>query len=251
MDFLTMLLLFVAALIGGGMSAVAGGASFFTFPALLFAGLSPLEANATNFVAMTPGNITALPAFRVELRALGRALIVPSIIGGLGAIVGAVLLLALGGGFFANAVPYLMGTATALFAFAPVLRRLMERRKSSFAKREFGLCLLFIAAVYGGYFGAGLGQIMLAVLILIGYSDLHIANAAKNAINSVISLVAVVIYGLTGAVAWPAAIVMVVGASIGGYFGGYFSRRIPQNVLRWAVISFGVILTVFYFVKGA
>jgi len=251
MDILTISFLFGAALIGGGMSAVAGGASFFTFPALLFAGLPPLEANATNFVAMTPANITALPAFRDELRGLGRALFLPSLIAGVGGIAGAFLLLAIGGGFFAQAVPYLMGGATALFAAAPILRKQMERRKSTFAERELGLFLLFVAAVYGGYFGAGLGQIMLAVLILIGHTNLHEANAAKNAINSVISLVAVVIYGLTGAVAWPAAIVMVFGASIGGYLGGHMSLRISQKTLRLAVIWLGVVLTGFYFVNGA
>lgn len=251
MDVLTLLLLFCAALVGGGMSAVAGGASFFTFPALLFAGLSPLAANATNFVAMTPANITALPAFRRELRTLGRGLVLPMFVGGLGGIAGALILLALGGGFFARAVPYLMAMATLLFATAPMMRKVMEKRGSGTTGRGLGLTLLFLAAVYGGYFGAGLGQIMLAILILNGQSDLHHANAAKNAINSVISVVAVVIYGFTGAVSWPAAGVMVLGASIGGYLGGHMSLKVPQQTLRWAVIGFGTFLTLFYFANGA
>jgi uncharacterized protein len=250
MDILTALLLFFAALFAGGLNAVAGGATFFTFPALMFVGLSPMAANATNFVALTPANVAALPAFRRELRKLGRELILPLLISGLGGLTGALILLALGGGFFARAVPYLMATATVLFAMAPTLRKLMVRKRSGLASRGFGMVLLFGFSIYGGYFGAGLGQIMLAALILNGYTDFHAANAVKNAIISAISLVAVVVYGLTGAVAWSEAGIMMLGAALGGYLGGRMSLRVPQQGLRWAVIVFGVFLTVFYFMNG-
>jgi uncharacterized protein len=251
MELLTVIILFTAGLFGGGLSAVAGGASFFTFPALLAMGLSPLAANATNFVALTSPNITALPAFRKELRQLGRDLILPLVVGGFGGLAGALILLALGGGFFAKAVPYLMAMATLLFATAPLLRAQMERRGSHVVGRGFGMSLLFVFAIYGGYFGAGLGQIMLAAMMLSGYTDFHTANAAKNAINATISVIAVSVYGFTGAVAWPEAGVMFVGAAIGGYVGGHMSLRVPQQSLRWAVIFFGGVLTVYYFVNGA
>ncbi len=250
MDLLTVGLLFGVAVLGGGMSAIAGGASFFTFPALLLAGLPPLAANATNFVALTPANIAALPAYRRELRGIGRALILPMIVAGLGGLLGALILLTLGGAIFGHAVPYLMATATILFAVAPRLRLLLERYGARFAGRAFAQTLIFVVAIYGGYFGAGLGQFMLAVLMLNGYSDFYAANAGKNAINSVISLVAVLVYGLTGDVVWPVAGIMIIGASIGGYLGGHMSLRVPQSGLRWAVISLGAFMSVYYFVNG-
>jgi uncharacterized membrane protein YfcA len=250
MDVLTGGLLFGAAVLGGAMSAIAGGASFFTFPALLFAGLPPLAANATNFVALTPANIAALPAYRRELRAIGGALVLPMIAAGLGGLVGALILLALGAAVFGNAVPYLMGTATILYAVAPRLRVLLERLGAGFSGRSLALALIFVVAIYGGYFGAGLGQFMLAVLMLNGYSEFHSANAAKNAINSVVSLVAVLVYGLTGDVVWPVAGIMMLGTSIGGFLGGHMSLRVPQFGLRWAVIFLGAFMSVYYFVNG-
>jgi uncharacterized protein len=181
MDFLTAVLLLGAGLLGGGPSAVAGGASFFTFPALMFAGLSPMAANATNFVALTPANIAALPAFRKELRKLGRDLVLPLVVAGSGGFAGALIFLVLGGSFFARAVPYLMATATLIFAFAPMIRNLVARTTTGFSSRRIGMMLLFGFAIYGGYFGAAMGQILLAALFLSGFSDFHVANALKNA----------------------------------------------------------------------
>lgn len=251
MEFLDALLLFVAAMLGGGLSAVAGGATFFTFPALLFVGLPPLAANATNFVALVPSNIAALPAYGAELRAIGPGLFGLMAVAGLGGFAGAILLLAMGGGVFATLVPYLLGVATVLFAAAPYLRRWF-RSPHDPAKRNVPLAmmLLFGYSVYGGYFGAGLGQIMLAALMLYGVEDFHLANALKNGVISAISLVAVCVYGLSGAVAWPEAIVMMTGAAIGGFFGGRMSKHVPQRVLRYGVIGFGLFLTIFYFAAG-
>jgi len=125
MDFWIAILLFSAGLAGGGLSAVAGGASFFTFPALILLGLPPLVANATNFVALVPSNMAALPAFRTELTQLGRSILVPILVGSVGGLTGALALINLGGGFFAIAVPYLMGTATILYAVAPHIRKVI------------------------------------------------------------------------------------------------------------------------------
>lgn len=250
MDIFAGALLFFAAILGGGMSAIAGGASFFTFPALLMAGLPPLAANATNAVALTPANMAALPAFRQELRALRGTLAVPMVVAGLGGLIGALILLALGGAIFANIVPYLMATATLLFAVAPTLRRVVDRHRAGKAGRRLGPALIFVFAIYGGYFGAGLGQFMLAALTLNGVADFHKANAAKNVINAVISVVAILVYGLFGAVHWPSAGVMIVGAATGGYLGGHLSLRVPQARLRWGVILLGSFLSVFYFVNG-
>ncbi|MBE1284801.1 MAG: TSUP family transporter [Rhodobacteraceae bacterium] len=236
--------LFVAGCLAGGLNAVAGGATFFTFPALIASGLPPLTANATNFVALVPSNIAALPAFRTELRAEGRALLPLLAVCGVGGVLGAVLLLWLGGGVFERLVPWLMGSATLLFAWAPALRR----RFGGQAIRPAVIWgMLFGFSIYGGYFGAGLGQIMLAAMVLSGRDDFHMANALKNAVIGWISVLALVVYGVGAAIAWPQALVMMAGAAIGGYWGGTLSRVVPQRVLRAVVIVFGAVLTVYYF----
>jgi len=243
------LLLFGAGVAAGALNAVAGGATFFTFPALLLSGLSPLVANATNFVALVPSNFAALPAFRAELKTLGRELFAPLVTGATGGLVGALALVNLGGDLFASAVPYLMGFATVLFATAPHIRRAVERRSGTPAKRRAiaPMLLLFGFSIYGGYFGAGLGQIILAALVLNGYDDFHVTNALKNGVIAAISLLSVAVYGFSGAVSLPHAIIMMLGATVGGYLGGTVSKRVPQQALRIGVIFFGVLLTIYYF----
>ena len=245
-------LLLAAGLFAGALNAIAGGATFFTFPALMLTGLPPLVANATNFVALAPSNIAALPAFRAELRRIGRALIPLLAVGGLGGLLGALALLWLGAGLFASAVPWLMATATLLFAGAPHLRKWFQARSRGWAGSGSAptLVLLFVFSVYGGYFGAGLGQIILAALIISGHGDFHAANALKNAVIAAISLTSVAIYALSGVVAWPEAGIMLTGATLGGFFGGRYSRLVPQLILRRLVITFGLFLTTYYFFFG-
>lgn len=244
-----LILLFIAGLLAGALNAVAGGATFFTFPALMLAGLPPLVANATNFVALVPGNMAALPAFRTELKKLGKDLFPPVFIGAVGGLLGAITLVRLGGDIFADVVPYLMAMATFLFAVAPHVRDFAQQRMPRDKNKAswLGLTLLFGLSLYGGYFGAGLGQIILAAMILYGYDDFHEINAIKNSVISAISLLSVAVYGLSGAVSWPHALVMMLGATIGGYMGGMVSKFVPQKALRLGVIVFGVFLTVYYF----
>jgi uncharacterized membrane protein YfcA len=146
------LLLFVAGVAADALNAVAGGATFFTFPALMLSGLTPLAANATNFVALVPSNIAALPAFRSELKTLGRELIAQLVIGAAGGLVGALALVSLGSELFAALVPYLMGFATVLYATAPNIRAAVERRNGGPAKKGafFPMLLLFVFSIYGG-----------------------------------------------------------------------------------------------------
>jgi uncharacterized membrane protein YfcA len=245
------LLLFGAGVAAGALNAVAGGATFFTFPALMLSGLTPLVANATNFVALVPSNIAALPAFRAELKTLGRELIAPLATGATGGLIGALALVNLGGDLFASLVPYLMGFATVLFATAPYIRQTVERRNGRPINRGAiaPMLLLFVFSIYGGYFGAGLGQIILATLVLSGYDDFHITNALKNSIIAAISLLSVAVYGFSGAVSLPHAIIMMLGATVGGYLGGSVSKRVPQKALRVGVIVFGALLTIYYFVS--
>jgi hypothetical protein len=245
LEIYILLLLFFAGLFAGILNAVAGGATFFTFPALMLAGLSPLSANATNFIATAPGNIAALPAFWNELKLIGKKIFAPLIISAIGGLIGAFILFSLGANIFKNLVPYLMGFATILFISAPKLRRLVI--KTNFQSKMVPLVLLLSFAIYGGYFGAGLGQIALAVLILIGFENLHTANAMKNAVIASISLPASVIYIYSGEVFWPYALIMCIGSAIGGFAGGKISKSIPQVYLRVFIIFFGTILTIYYF----
>lgn len=249
----TYAVLALAGILAGATNAVAGGGTFFTFPVLIWAGLPPLVANTTNMVALTPANLAALPAFRPQLRRLGRRCFVPILVGTVGGTLGALLLLHLGADIFASLVPYLIGLATLLFATAPQVRRVISRldNGSSGAWALMPIAVLFLFSVYGGYFGAGLGQIVLAALILGGYTDLHEANALKNAVTFASSLMAVLVFGLTGTVAWTFALVMVVSSALGGYFGGVLSLMAPQKVLRRGIIVFGLLLTLYYLVQGA
>ena len=252
MDIWIVSLLFCAGIIAGGMNAIAGGASFLTFPALVLSGLPPLVANATNFVALVPSNIAALPAFRSELKQLGRAVILPVLLGACGGLVGSLALLALGGGLFASAVPYLMAAATILFAIAPHIRKFVQKssQPDKGTNSVGSMILLFIFSIYGGYFGAGLGQITLAALILGGYDEFHTTNALKNVVISAISLCAVLVYGLSDAVSWHHALIMMAGAAIGGYLGGALSKYVPEKALRLWVIILGSFLTIYYFLFG-
>ncbi|MCO5126261.1 MAG: sulfite exporter TauE/SafE family protein [Rhodobacteraceae bacterium] len=243
--------LFAMGLLAGAVSAVAGGASFFTFPVLILSGLPPLAANATNFIALIPSNIAALPAYRTELRQIGRGLWAPLVLGALGGTAGAVLLTVMGAGAFETAVPWLLMSATALFALAPSMRRLALRfLKPRPGRRWIAAAGLFLMSVYGGYFGAGLGQIVLAALVLVGYGDFLQANALKNAVIGTLSLAAAGVYVLGGAVSWPHAAVIAAGASLGGYLGGTASRSLPQGLLRAAVIAMGVAMTLRAFWGG-
>ncbi|MCV2867881.1 sulfite exporter TauE/SafE family protein [Defluviimonas sp. WL0002] len=244
-------LLLLVGLLAGAVSAVAGGASFFTFPVLILSGLPPLAANATNFVALIPSNIAALPAYRAELRAVGRGLLQPLALGVLGGAAGAVLLTVMGAMAFEAAVPWLLLSATLIFTAAPTIRRLAVRfLRPRPGRRWIAAAGLFLMSVYGGYFGAGLGQIMLAALVLVGYGDFLQANALKNAVISAMSLIAAGIYVWGGAVSWPHAIAVAAGAAIGGYVGGVASRSVPQAVLRWGVIAMGTAMTVRAFWGG-
>ncbi len=245
-------LLLAAGVVAGALNAVAGGATFFTFPALLLAGLPPLVANATNFVALVPSNFAALPAFRPELKKLGKELVMPMTYGALGGLLGALMLIYLGGDIFASAVPFLMAFATILFAAAPYIRNAVRQPKHGDPKRTSptAMFLLFGFSVYGGYFGAGLGQIILAALTLNGYDDFHVTNALKNGVIAAISLLSVAVYGLSNSVSWPHALIMMVGATIGGFLGGAVSKFVPQQALRVSVIVFGIFLTTYYFIAS-
>jgi len=234
-------------LVGGIWNAIAGGATLFTFPALMVAGLPPIVANATNYVAMLPSNAAALPAYRRELRGVGRKLVPLLVVSGLGAISGSLLLLVSEPDLFAILIPFLILLATLFFAFGDHLRK---RMMSIIGETQSGVMIyvtLFVASIYGGYFGAGLGIILLAIAQVLGFSDFHVANSIKNLLATSFTLLSIGVFDVGGLIAWPEALTMMIGSTAGGYLGGHFGRKVNQAVLKKIVIAFGFILSAVYF----
>lgn len=239
------LLLFSAGIVGGVVNAVAGGATLITFPVMLMSGLPPVLANATNAVAIAPGHWLAALADRDKMPPLDRQLIGSLVIAFCAAMVGAGLLLALPGETFMLPVPVLIGFATALFAGAPMLgRRSTQRCVSSAGKGA--VPALILSSLYGGFFGAGLGILLSAVIALSEPHDIRKVKVLKNLIAGSVSLAAVTVFIVKGVVMWPAALPMLIGALLGGYAGGHLNRWLPGWMVRAVVISTGVFMTIFY-----
>ena len=257
MTFLQICVLFIAAILGGTLNSVAGGGSFITFPTLLFTGVLPITANATSTVALWPGSVASTGAYREELAKQERSRLL--VLGGtslIGGVLGAILLLRTSQTTFVQLVPYLLLMATLLFAFSgPITNRL--RRRNIETKKTgtswsglIGIALLqLVIAVYGGYFGGGIGILMLATLGLMGMENIHEMNALKTLLTSFINGVAVITFIIAGAVVWVPAIVMVIGAIIGGYGGAYFARQIEPRWVRIFVILVGLGLSIYFFLR--
>lgn len=239
------LLLFGAGIAGGVINAIAGGATLITFPIMLLAGLPPVLANATNAVAIAPGHWLAAVADRSKLPALDSGLIWSLAIAFCAAMIGALLLLALPGETFMLPVPGLIGFATALFAAAPMLGRWSRRKQSSKTARN-ALPALILSSVYGGFFGAGLGILLSAVLALREPDDIRKVKVLKNLIAGSVSLAAVVVFIARDAVIWTAAVPMLFGALLGGYAGGHLTRWLPGWAVRAVVIGTGVFMSIYY-----
>jgi uncharacterized membrane protein YfcA len=248
-DGLTAAGLFLGGLLAGALNAVAGGSSFVTFPLLLAAGLPPLIANTTNFVALTPANAVALIAYRAELGRVRHRLPGPLAISAVGGILGSILLIWSGEARFERLVPWLILASTVLFGFGTWIKGALKRR-SRFVGAEWtrtSLFLLFLLAVYGGYFGAGMGIVLLACLSLFGYDDLHEANAVKNAFISVFSIIGAGLYIAGGLIVWSHGLVVVAGTMLGGYAGIRYARRVPERVLRLGILAWAIVLTGYSF----
>lgn len=235
------------------MNAVAGGGSFIAFPMLLFTGVPPVPANATNTVALWTGLAFSGSAFRRHLNARRQilfSLIGVSLVGG---ILGAVLLLRTPAHTFMRILPWLMLSATLLFIFG---RKLARGSPGSLAEETSARAIVLassfqlLVGIYGGYFGGGMGIVILAMLSALGMADIHEMNALKTVLSSSINGVAVVVFVVSRAVYWRQALVMIVGAALGGYFGAHFSLRLAQRWIRWFVILVGSAMTTYFFVRS-
>jgi uncharacterized membrane protein YfcA len=247
-------LLFGSAMLAGMINSIAGGGTLLTFPALIWVGLTEKIANATSTVALVPGAWSSMWGYRRELEDTPRhffALLVPSLVGGL---LGAVLLKRTPPTVFASLVPFLVLFATLLFMIQePIQRRLRAGAAAHHPAPNRWLIgasfYQFLVAVYGGYFGAGIGILMLAVLGLMGLSNIHQMNGLKNIFGSSINAVAAVYFIVAGLVNWPAAIIMTAGAIIGGYGAAGLARKLGQKFVRRAVIIIGLAMAVSLFIK--
>jgi len=247
---------FLSALVAGMMNSVAGGGTLVTFPTLVWIGIDPIRANVTGTVALWPGSLGAMYGFRRELGDSRRWMLLlgaPSIVGGL---IGARLLLLTPSPVFASIVPYLILFATILFAIGePLMRRLRANAPEVHAgqKRAWwtgAIAFQFFVAIYGGYFGAGIGILMLAALSLMGLTDIHQMNGLKNFFAVCINIVAATYFIASGRVEWGYALVMVVGAIAGGYGGAGLARKLGRQFVRRAVIVIGLAMAVSLLFRG-
>ncbi len=252
-NLLNAVLLFAAALLAGALNAVAGGGSFIAFPALLFTGVPPIPANATNTVALWTGLVCSGGAFRRHINVpwLVLSVLTAASIGG--GILGALLLLHTPAHTFMRVLPWLMLAATLLFIFG----RYVVRPRETQVVHDTGMTALllatgfqFLVAIYGGYFGGGMGIVILAMLTAFGMVDIHQMNALKIVLSTATNGVAVAIFVASHAVYWRQALVMIVGAALGGFFGAHYSLRLPQKVVRWFVIGVGSSVTVYFFARS-
>jgi uncharacterized membrane protein YfcA len=243
--------LLCAGTFGGALASIVGGASLVTFPILVASGLSPLVAATTNIVALAPGILSAaywdrqqLPAFQGSFAALVLASLA-------GAAVGAMLLLATPVRVFAGLVPLLLGFATVLFAFSRQFSRMMRERAARHGRVATGgwgntVAVLLPVSVYGGYFGAGVGVLLLGVLSIGTGGDYRAANVIKNLVTSLNSVAAAIIYIAHGAVAWPHVLIMMAGGMLGGWIGARVAQVAPRELMHIAVVVIGAGLTVLF-----
>ena len=251
----------------GAVNAVAGGGTFFSFPALLAVGLPPVVANASNSVALWPGSLTGAWAYRQELAAYKRYLLPMGMASLLGGASGGLLLLAAGDARFAALIPWLLAFATLLFAFSPQLSARVKKMRqrgdavtpaatpaespaSHGAGSPIGWLAQLLVSIYGGFFGAGMGILMMASLAIGGHEDVQHINALKNLLSAVIYSVTVVTFIVAGAVSWPHTLAMLLTASAGSYAGARLARRMQGPWLRRIVIAVGGVLTLYYFDKA-
>ena len=245
-------MLAVAAFAAGVLNAIAGGGSFLTFPALVFAGVPPIMANATSALAVSPGYLGSTLGFRAELAQLpAQRLRRETLIAAVGGVAGALLLLVTPAHVFRGLVPWLLLFATTLFVLGPWLanRRSQAEGEAHPAARWRGTGLAGVA-VYGGYFNGGLGILLMALYTVTGEKSLHTTNALKNLNSLVLSILSVITFAVAGAIAWGPAILMMAAATAGGYAGARWSKRLPIAWVRGVVIITGLVMSALFFWRG-
>ena len=244
----------VAAGIAGALNALAGGGSFISFPALLFVRIPPVAANATNTVALWPGLAASAIAYLKRLNAPTRVLVplLATSVGGGWA--GALLLLRTPQHTFMRLVPWLLLGGTLLFAFGNSIRSIAGKsavvddlQGSSWRAILASSIAEFLVAIYGGYFGAGIGFVTLAMLAVLGMRDIHAMSAIRTLLAVAINAAAVVTFIVAGVVLWPQCAVMIAGSLAGGWFGAHFAQKTDPRKVRVVVIGIGIAMSAYFF----
>ncbi|MEO9167723.1 MAG: sulfite exporter TauE/SafE family protein [Aestuariivirga sp.] len=246
MNIFSVALLVTAGFMGGLANALAGGASLFTFPALLASGLSPITANASNAFALLPANSMAAWADSEKIPPRSTATLLILACAMVGGILGAVLLLETSASFFQLMVPALIGLATVMFIFGKALQRALAKLLGHGEHPKLSAALIFLSGIYGGYFGAGLGVVLMAVLGATTVWEMRMANAYKNILNVGANTMANVIFISMGMIAWHETLIMILGTTIGGYAGGKLVKILPAHLVRLAICWSGVGMTAIY-----
>lgn len=249
---LTLLMLFAAGLVGGMINSLAGGGSFIMFPALLFAGVPPVLANASNTYACLPGYVSGAMGYWRQIAAHKDKLVLFCIMGLAGGYLGAELLMRVTDAQFSIIIPWLMLFAVVIYVFGARINRFLAARsrggRGARTAGAIGLALLLLAvSFYGGFFNAGLGIILLAYFALAGLDDVHEMNGLKLLISAVVSVVAVIRFAATGSIAWVEGSAALAGAVVGGFGAAYFATLIPAKFIRGFVIIYGAGLTIWFF----
>lgn len=253
MNFSHAILLFFAGALGGAMNAVAGGGSFVAFPALLFTGVPPIPANATNTLSLWVGTAVSGGAYRNRLNLPRRVLLPLLSMSLLGGLAGALLLIKTPAHTFLRVIPLLMLGATLLFTFG---RHLTSRISEGISHQASNSAIAgasffeLLVAIYGGYFGGGIGIMNLAMLAALGMTDIHAMNALKIILVAVINGVAAVTFIATGSIVWPQALVMIAGAAAGGYSAAHYAQKVPQSLVRVTIIALGLGMTTYFFLRA-
>jgi uncharacterized membrane protein YfcA len=248
------ILLFSAAVAGGAVSSVAGGGGFIAFPALLFTGMPPINANATGTIALWPGTLASTGAYRKALsKALLKRVWPLIVITLLGSLVGSFLLLKTPQQTFLKMVPWLLLGATLLFSFGSKITAWASKRHGEHGPSVWAVSgvtvLQACVAIYLGYFGAGAGIVMLALLSMMDIESIHSMNGLKTMLATCGNGVAVVVFIFAHAVYWPQALLMIGGSVLGGYGGAHYAQKLNQKTIRYIVIVIGSAMTVYFFWK--
>lgn len=242
-------LLFAVGLVAGVINALAGGSRFLAFPAFIAAGLPPIVANASGFISLVPANIVG---FALNIRYLAQAhhsIPVRALVAILGGTLGSMILIWTGSQAFERAVPWLFLTATLLFGLGPWLKDNLERNYA-FEGQRFPLLLYafeFIICIHGGYFGVGMGIVMLAIYELLGQDNILVANAVKNFVTTIVTMIGILLFATFGLIAWGPGLVMAAGTTLGGYVGVRVAHRVSRPVLRIGILIWAVVLTLYSF----
>ena len=235
----------VAGVLAGISNGIAGGGTFITFPTLLATGIPALQANVTSTVGVVPGSVGGVRLFRHQLRphrALLRSLIVPCLVGTL---VGCALLLLGAPTTFENVVPWLIGGATVVFALSPAITARLVHVDQAHPARRWTLFIgIFLIAIYGGYFGAGLGILLLALMAVTLPLQIHELQGLRNLLTMIINSIAAVVFVLRGHLVWGAVIMLLIGTLVGGWLGTLLIRRLSPSWVRLLVVGTGLVTTV-------